>query len=722
MKNLRHNLTFKAIVLVIITQIGVLSIIGMVYDRQLAAQMNRLVKNQILLPANLINDGVLKPRLVSNAHSKHQLVNDELREPMRQLFIAGSLVALAASIIIIIAAFKLTVSKRIAATLKTLKKVANNDLNSRVADPISTDEIGNLQKGFNSMVDELQRSIHNLEAEVSERKRTEDALRVSEERYRGLFENAPVSLWVEDLSQVKAYTDKLRRNGVIDFKQHFEYHPEEITKCMSMIKVLDINKRSLELYQSDSKKDLLWNIDKILPDEMLSSFSEMFIAIANNEVQGELEITNRTLADDLLHLYLQWFVAPGSRQRYDRIFLALMDLTDRIKVEREKIQLEEQLLQAQKMESIGTLAGGISHDFNNILQAISGYSQLLLFDKRVDDSDYKSLNEINNAALKASELTQQLLTFSRKVKSNLKPTNLNNEIRAIKDILERTIPKMVHIQLHLNKDIQRINADENQIEQILMNLGINASQAMPEGGRLIFETASVKLDDEYCRGHLGAEPGDFVLVTVSDTGSGMDKETLGHIFEPFFTTKETGSGTGLGLAMVYGIVKNHGGYIMCYSEPGQGSCFKIYFPALSALDSPIRQKIAFDADIPSGSETILMVDDDAALLNLGKNMLERFAYTVLTASSGEAALEAYHLRCKEVALVILDLNMPGMGGRRCLQELLQINPDLKVIIASGYSPHGSVGDTLAEGAKGFVGKPYQLKDILITVRNTLDTS
>ncbi len=722
MKNLRHNLTFKAIVLVIITQIGVLSIIGMVYDRQLAAQMNRLVKNQILLPANLINDGVLKPRLVSNAHSKHQLVNDELREPMRQLFIAGSLVALAASIIIIIAAFKLTVSKRIAATLKTLKKVANNDLNSRVADPISTDEIGNLQKGFNSMVDELQRSIHNLEAEVSERKHTEDALRVSEERYRGLFENAPVSLWVEDLSQVKAYTDKLRRNGVIDFKQHFEYHPEEITKCMSMIKVLDINKRSLELYQSDSKKDLLWNIDKILPDEMLSSFSEMFIAIANNEVQGELEITNRTLADDLLHLYLQWFVAPGSRQRYDRIFLALMDLTDRIKVEREKIQLEEQLLQAQKMESIGTLAGGISHDFNNILQAISGYSQLLLFDKRVDDSDYKSLNEINNAALKASELTQQLLTFSRKVKSNLKPTNLNNEIRAIKDILERTIPKMVHIQLHLNKDIQRINADENQIEQILMNLGINASQAMPEGGRLIFETASVELDDEYCRGHLGAEPGDFVLVTVSDTGSGMDKETLGHIFEPFFTTKETGSGTGLGLAMVYGIVKNHGGYIMCYSEPGQGSCFKIYFPALSALDSPIRQKIAFDADIPSGSETILMVDDDAALLNLGKNMLERFAYTVLTASSGEAALEAYHLRCKEVALVILDLNMPGMGGRRCLQELLQINPDLKVIIASGYSPHGSVGDTLAEGAKGFVGKPYQLKDILITVRNTLDAS
>ncbi len=722
MKNLRHNLTFKAIVLVIITQIGVLSIIGMVYDHQLAAQMNRLVKNQILLPAKLINDGVLKPRLVSNAHSKHQLVNDELREPMRQLFIAGSLVALAASIIIIIAAFKLTVSKRIAATLKTLKKVANNDLNSRVADPISTDEIGNLQKGFNSMVDELQRSIHNLEAEVSERKRTEDALRVSEERYRGLFENAPVSLWVEDLSQVKAYTDKLRRNGVIDFKQHFEYHPEEITKCMSMIKVLDINKRSLELYQSDSKKDLLWNIDKILPDEMLSSFSEMFIAIANNEVQGELEITNRTLADDLLHLYLQWFVAPGSRQRYDRIFLALMDLTDRIKVEREKIQLEEQLLQAQKMESIGTLAGGISHDFNNILQAISGYSQLLLFDKRVDDSDYKSLNEINNAALKASELTQQLLTFSRKVKSNLKPTNLNNEIRAIKDILERTIPKMVHIQLHLNKDIQRINADENQIEQILMNLGINASQAMPEGGRLIFETASVELDDEYCRGHLGAEPGDFVLVTVSDTGSGMDKETLGHIFEPFFTTKETGSGTGLGLAMVYGIVKNHGGYIMCYSEPGQGSCFKIYFPALSALDSPIRQKIAFDADIPSGSETILMVDDDAALLNLGKNMLERFAYTVLTASSGEAALEAYHLRCKEVALVILDLNMPGMGGRRCLQELLQINPDLKVIIASGYSPHGSVGDTLAEGAKGFVGKPYQLKDILITVRNTLDTS
>ena len=382
-------------------------------------------------------------------------------------------------------------------------------------------------------------------------------------------------------------------------------------------------------------------------------------------------------------------------------------------------RIRDQLLMAGKMEAVGTLAGGIAHDFNNLLQAIMGYTQMLLMDKERDNPDFDKLTQIESSAQRASELTQQLLTFSRKVESKLRPVNINQEIKQVEKLLKRTIPRMIDIELHLEENIKVINADPAQLEQVLMNLGVNARDAMPDGGKFVVETENVILDEEYCKTHLGAVPGEHVLLSFSDTGCGMDKETVEHIFEPFYTTKETGKGTGLGLAMVYGIVKSHDGYIMCYSEPGKGTTFKIYFPAIE--ESVVSGGLSVDREkeMQGGNETILLVDDEKAILDMGKNMLERFGYTVIKAESGEKAIEIYKAQKERIDLVILDLGMPGMGGHKCLKELLKIDSRIKVIIASGYSEIGKVKETVESGASGFIGKPYQLADMLKKVREAL---
>lgn len=387
----------------------------------------------------------------------------------------------------------------------------------------------------------------------------------------------------------------------------------------------------------------------------------------------------------------------------------------------ERKELEAQLLQAHKMEAIGTLAGGVAHDFNNILQAISGYTQLLMMGKSRDDPDYGKLEAIQKSAERAGELTRRLLIFGRKVESKLRPVDLNHEVEQVVRLLERTIPRMVTIELHLSRDLEIINADPVQLEQIMMNLGVNARDAMPDGGKLSFETRNVTLDHAFCRAHPGAIPGSYAMLSITDTGCGMDKEILDHIYEPFFTTKETGKGTGLGLAMVYGIVKSHRGYITCESQKGQGTCFKIYFPALESI---VEEEMEEDREnhIAGGKETILLVDDEKYILEIGRDMLEQYGYTTFVAESGEKAVEVYRAGNKEIDLIVLDLNMPGMGGHRCLEKLLEINPAAKVIIASGYSQNAEVKRTMNSGAVGFIGKPYRLVDMLKKVREVLDRS
>lgn len=384
----------------------------------------------------------------------------------------------------------------------------------------------------------------------------------------------------------------------------------------------------------------------------------------------------------------------------------------------EHIELEKQLIQAQKMEAVGTLAGGIAHDFNNLLQVVLGYSELMLMDTKLDSRVRDDLGKMNQAARTGADLVQSLLTFSRKTESKPRPLNLNHQIERLKKLLSRTVPKMIEIQLNLDGDAAAISADPTQIEQVMMNLAINARDAMPDGGKLLIETQNATLDKDYCGMHLGATPGDHVLLQFSDTGKGMDRDTLEHIFEPFYTTKGPGEGTGLGLAMVYGIVKQHGGHVMCYSELGQGTTFKIFFPALPA-DSQV-ERAPLKPRLQGGTETILLVDDEVLIRDLGKRMLNRAGYTVVTAANGHEALEVYRNRRNDIALVILDLIMPEMGGKQCLEEILKINPGAAVIVASGYSAQGPTKEALEGGAKGFVSKPFDMGRLLQTVRRILD--
>ena len=409
----------------------------------------------------------------------------------------------------------------------------------------------------------------------------------------------------------------------------------------------------------------------------------------------------------------------GSSHNEPVIMGTIQDISDRKQTEEDKQKLQAQLVQAQKMEAVGTLAGGISHDFNNLLQAIDGYTELLLMDRTESDPDYQFLRVIQDAGSRAADLIRQLLLFSRRAESTKKTIALEHEVGQAKRMLERTIPKMIEIQIITGNRIWTVNADPVQIEQMLLNLGTNAADAMPEGGRLLFEIENADLDADYMKGHLDVQPGRYVLLSVSDTGHGMDRETVKKIFDPFFTTKGFGKGTGLGLASVYGIVKSHGGTITCYSEAGKGTTFKIYLPATVEPEAEGIEAVE-TKPIPRGTEFVLLVDDEESVRDFARQALMKFGYRVLAASTGEEALELFGAKFTEIDLVVMDLGMPGMGGYKCLREMLKLDRQVRVIIASGYSVNGQVKKSLAVGARGYVGKPYRLAELLNTVRKVLD--
>jgi PAS domain S-box-containing protein len=432
-----------------------------------------------------------------------------------------------------------------------------------------------------------------------------------------------------------------------------------------------------------------------------------------------LEVPMR-FKDGQVHTLL-WSVDPFEFDGQDCFLNVMVDITDQKKAQEASAKLEAQLRQTQKMEAIGTLAGGIAHDFNNILGAVLGFAEMAREDALDGKADPRDLDQIIASAGRAKELVQQILTFSRKMESDLSPCDVNHIVRSTQAILERTLPKMISIEVHLAEDPPPVKADHTQLEQVLLNLASNAADAMPEGGRLIIETRTIVLDQEYCREHLEVQAGLFVLLTVTDTGMGMDKHTRERIFEPFYTTKEIGKGTGLGLASAYGIVKSHGGHMHCYSEVGMGTSFKIYLPAFEQWASSDQDESApVPGDAPTGTETILVVDDEDALRGLGARTLKSKGYQVLTATSGEEALEIYREKGEQLDLVIMDLGMPGMGGHKALKAIMELNPRAKVVIASGYLANGQVKASLESGAAGYVAKPFRRSDLLATVRSVLD--
>jgi len=390
---------------------------------------------------------------------------------------------------------------------------------------------------------------------------------------------------------------------------------------------------------------------------------------------------------------------------------------------RQQKMLEAQLRQAQKMEAIGVLASGIAHDFNNLLQAVVGYLHLLREHLGNDPEALTYLESIEEMSNRGAELVKRLLAFGREDETrSFGLVRLQELVEDVCAILRRTFPREIRIETHIPEELWPVKGDPALLKQVLMNLASNARDAMPEGGRLIMEAYNMDLDLDTARNHPTLEPGKYVVLSVADTGIGMDAQTLERIFEPFFTTKEVGKGSGLGLFTTYGIIKSHKGEIYCTSTPGQGTVFRIYLPASDQLATSLspQHRPGPEESIEGKGELVVVVDDEPAVLGLCKELLKSHGYRVVGAERGEDALEIIRTRGAEVELVILDWGLPGIGGRKTLEELLTIAPNLKVIVASGYTGGEEQRQALALGARRFVGKPYKLKTLLKAIREVLD--
>jgi len=389
----------------------------------------------------------------------------------------------------------------------------------------------------------------------------------------------------------------------------------------------------------------------------------------------------------------------------------------------ERRALEQQLRQSQKMEAVGRLAGGIAHDFNNLLMVISGYSEFLLERLGAEPHLRGPAQEIASASERASSLTRQLLAFSRKQMLAPRIVNLNDIATENLKMLTRMIGEDIDLVMVPGAELGAVRADSGQIEQVIMNLAVNARDAMPSGGKLTIETANVTLDDDYARVHAPVQPGDYVMVAIGDTGAGMDSETLSHIFEPFFTTKGQ-KGTGLGLSTVYGIVKQSGGYIWVYSEVGRGTTFKIYLPRVAQVGEAAAQvaaPIPFQKVEP-GTETILLVEDEANLRYLARQYLEKQGYKVIEAADGAVAMQIAVAHEAVIHLLLTDVIMPGMNGRELAQRISEIRPNVKVLYMSGYTENVIGHNGMLDAGVRLLQKPFNLRDLKSKVREVLDAT
>jgi PAS domain S-box-containing protein len=509
---------------------------------------------------------------------------------------------------------------------------------------------------------------------------------------------------------LRASQEGLRRSE-INFRSLVTNAPYGICRCDSTGQLLDANPALLAMLGYSSAKELVGtHLGALyadtqhwfeLADHLRSAapFNGLIVEWQRkDDTATVLRVSGRTVSD-------------GGRGRTFELFAE--DVTERR-------TLEQQLRQSQKMEAVGRLAGGIAHDFNNLLMVISGYSEFLLDRLGPDPALRSPAQEIASAAVRATTLTRQLLAFSRKQMLAPKILDLNGVVTENFKMLTRMIGEDIDLMMVPAADLGSVRADAGQIEQVIMNLAVNARDAMPSGGKLTIETSNVSLDDEYARFHAPLKTGSYVMLAISDTGAGMDSETQSHIFEPFFTTKGP-KGTGLGLSTVYGIVKQSGGYIWVYSEPGKGTTFKIYLPRVAeAAETPALVAIPAESTEP-GTETILLVEDEANLRYLARQYLEKQGYRVIEAADGAVAMQIAVAHEGVIHLLLTDVIMPGMNGRELAQRISEIRPNVKILYMSGYTENviGRNG-TLDAGVR-LLQKPFSLRDLKSKVREVLDT-
>jgi PAS domain S-box-containing protein len=517
-------------------------------------------------------------------------------------------------------------------------------------------------------------AVCGIVTDITARKRAETALRESEKRYRILFESAGDGIYVHDLDG----------------------------------NILDANQMQCERLGYSREEYLKLNLRDIVEGETADLFPER---VRRLKKDGHIVLESVHIRKDGTKLPIETNSSFFEYKGKPAILAIIRDISERKAAEDERRKLEGQLQEAQKMEAIGTLAGGIAHDFNNLLMGIQGNASLLPFDLDPGHPKYEKardkIGNIEHIVQSGGDLTRQLLGFASGGKYEAKPTDINDLIKKSAQLFGRT-KKELAIHSRYQEGLHVAEVDRGQIEQVLLNLFVNAWHAMPDGGgELYLETENVFLKDAYTRA-FGRDEGHYVKISVTDTGEGMDRQTREKIFDPFFTTKEMGRGTGLGLASAYGIIKNHGGIIEVYSEKGHGTTFNIYLPASSK--TVLEERESSEA-VLTFSGTALLVDDEEMIVDVGRKILKQLGFEVITAGGGEEALAIFMENRDGIDIVILDMIMPGMGGGVIYDRLKEVNPDVKVLLSSGYSINGEASGILARGCDGFIQKPFDLKDL-----------
>lgn len=535
--------------------------------------------------------------------------------------------------------------------------------------------------------------IHGVSRDITARKRAEDALEESEQRYRMIVEN------MRDVIMVVG----------LDLKERYRSPSATELTGYSLEELAEI---PLEKQITPESYALM---EKVLAEEL-----------EKENGPGPVDYTRSRMLE--LELYHKngstvWLEETASFLRNDggnpeAVLLSIRDITARKRAEEEKDALEKQLVQAQKMETVGRLAGGVAHDFNNMLSVILGYVDLAKLRLTKEHPVIKDLAEIEKAAIRSRDITAQLLAFSRRQVIAPKVIVLNEMILHTQKSLIRLIGEHIDLKVVLDKNLGPIKIDPSQVEQILFNLAVNGRDAMPDGGTLTIETNNIVIDDLYCRDHIEFTPGHYAKLTVSDSGEGMDRATMQHIFEPFFTTKEVGQGTGLGLATVYGIVKQNNGIISVYSEQGHGTTFKIYFPR-AAEEQKFQEEIETTLT-ETGEGTILLVEDDPMVLGITREMLKSIGYRVIAAETPMDALSIFKKHNATVDLVITDVIMPSMSGKELVANLITLRPDTKVLFMSGYTADAIVRHGVLEKGVHFLQKPFSIKDLARKVKEAME--
>jgi signal transduction histidine kinase len=545
-----------------------------------------------------------------------------------------------------------------------------------------------------------------------ERERSSQSARESQERFRRIFQQAPVSIWEEDLSEVWTAIEELRAQGVTDFRRYFEAHPEFVRRAAGLVRVLDVNDATRSMLGVRDHRRLLGPLDAVFGGQSLDMFQEELVAIAEGQSNFEGDFRGSNARGERLDCHVS-IAIPSEGSDFSSLLVCLTDITERRRAEEERAVLEAQVRHAQRLESLGVLAGGVAHDFNNLLAIMLGNLRLAL--KRLDSESEvaEKLREVRNAAEHASRLTDQMLTYAGKGTQELVPLDVSALLRDLLELLGSSLGDRVRLETELPDGLPLVDGDQVQLRQVVLNLVTNAGEAVAEAGATItLRTGTLVADRSLLVGSVGSpdlEPGPVVFIEVVDPGEGMSRETQLRIFEPFFTTKF--SGRGLGLASALGIVQGHRGVIHIESSPEEGTRFRVLLPCSG--DRPAAGRPLTDVPAPGrGQGVVLVVDDDEPMLRLTTLFLEEAGFEVRRALGGRAALDLLDADVGGIDAVVLDLAMPEVAGPDVLDRIRELRPELPVVLVSGYGEEAARAQLSSEPRTFFLHKPYE-PDVLV---------